>query len=52
MKFTDNPTRGEKQNTKKKAFPVLSVVAYHLLTESEVMTGKSHTLALMTEISQ
>ena len=32
MKFLDNPTKGEKQNT---------VVTYHLLTESEVITGKS-----------
>ena len=52
MKFPDNPTKGEKQNTKQKVFPVLSVVTYHLSTQSEVITGKSQTEALMTDISQ
>ena len=52
MKFPDNPTKGEKQNTEQKVFPVLSVVTYHLLTESEVITGKSQIEALMTDISQ
>jgi len=50
VKFPDNPTRGEKKNTKQKVLPVLSVVTYHLLTESEVITGKSQNEALMTDI--
>ena len=44
--------KGEKQNTKQKVFPALSVVTYHLLTETEVITVTSQTEALMTDISQ